>query len=480
MVNEQYEGGIAMKTKAGAVLTAVLVAAVLLTACGGGGGGGSAPMTTAVISTGAMIKGSVIVNGVRFEDTLANITGDDNPKVPADLKSGMTVKVKGTRNDDRITGTANRIQIVSEVRGAITSVGTGTFSVLGQTVIVTSATITAGGWSYNAATGVITGLAASNFVEVHGARNAAGAIVATRVEKFGAAGADELRGIVSGLAGTLPASATFSINGFSISTNGSTTIMPVGATVANGTIVEVHLSGSVATRINVEDSRDAEFQPAEGQEVEVEGYISSYDGVSDFDIKGQHVHLTGSTRFVGGVLADIANDAKVEAEGHMIAGVLVADKIEFKDTIRFEANADGNGSAGVLGKTIYVMAGTEYKNLTNEAAIVAGDGLKIRGYLNSDGTTITATRVELLSNPVAADKMILQGPVSAKNEGTKTLTILGITVSLATTSASEIKDHTNNIITLAQFYASITLDRTAVKVRGTMGSPFVANQAELE
>ena len=474
-----------MKTRTGALLVLWLVIAVVMTACsssGGGGGGTPAPATTtAVISTGAMTKGSVILNGIRFEDTLANITGDDNPKVPADLQNGMTVKVKGTRNDDRITGTANRIQVVSEVTGTVTAVGTGSFTVLNQTVIVTSATITAGGWTYNAATGVITGLSGPfPFVEVHGARNAAGAIMATRVEKFGAAGTDELRGIVSSLSASLPAVATFSINGFSISTTLSTTIAPAGAVVANGKLVEVHLASGVATRINVEDSRDTEFEPAEGQEVEVEGHVSSYDGVSDFDINGRHVHLTASTRYEGGVLADIANDVKVEAEGHISGGVLVADKIEFKDTVRFEANADADGSAGVLGRTIYITAGTEYKNLASAATITAGDGLKIRGYLNSDGTTITATRVELLSNPVAADKKILQGPVSAKNEGAKTLTILGITVSLNTTSASEIKDHNNNIITLAQFYASITLDRTAVKVRGTMGTPFVANQAELE
>jgi len=59
-------------------------------------------------------------------------------------------------------------------------------------------------------------------------------------------------------------------------TNGSTTIVPAGATIANGSLVEVHLTGgNTATRIEVEDAEDVEFEPAEGEEVEVEGLVAN-------------------------------------------------------------------------------------------------------------------------------------------------------------------------------------------------------------
>jgi len=37
----------------------------------------------------------------------------------------MMVTVKGKRNDDGVTGTAEKIEVENEVRGTVTSVGTG-------------------------------------------------------------------------------------------------------------------------------------------------------------------------------------------------------------------------------------------------------------------------------------------------------------------------------------------------------------------
>src|SRR5215510_6480890 len=101
-------------------------AACLVAACGGGGGdtGGTGGTGVAgggasTVSTGVMTKGSTIVNGVRFEDTTANISIDDTPKTAAALQNGMVVKVLGTVNDDGITGTAQRIKALVEVRGIV-------------------------------------------------------------------------------------------------------------------------------------------------------------------------------------------------------------------------------------------------------------------------------------------------------------------------------------------------------------------------
>ena len=96
------------------------VAALALAGCGGGGGDvtvGGGTGGTGIVSTGVMVKGSVIVNGVRFEDTLANIVVDDTPKSPTDLRDGMVVRVNGRVNDDGINGTAERVEAQIEVRG---------------------------------------------------------------------------------------------------------------------------------------------------------------------------------------------------------------------------------------------------------------------------------------------------------------------------------------------------------------------------
>src|SRR4051812_22391292 len=130
--------------------TALLAALAgsILAACGGGGGTGGTGTTTpppggaggSTISTGVMTKGSTIVNGVRFDDTTANISIDDTPKTSAALQNGMVVKVAGNVNDDGINGTAQRVKAIVEVRGTANSVSTvantQSLVVNGQTVFV--------------------------------------------------------------------------------------------------------------------------------------------------------------------------------------------------------------------------------------------------------------------------------------------------------------------------------------------------------
>jgi len=63
------------------LLSSLLFGTVLaLAGCSGGTGGTGATGSSPALSIGVMTKGSVIVNGVRFEDTTANIFIDDTPK----------------------------------------------------------------------------------------------------------------------------------------------------------------------------------------------------------------------------------------------------------------------------------------------------------------------------------------------------------------------------------------------------------------
>jgi len=468
-----------MKNRTGIGLVLMLVVTVVLTACGGGGGGGGTPPATqtAVIAKGVMTKGSVIVNGIRFEDTLANITADDTVKTPVFLQDGMVVKVKGKRNDDGLTGTAEKVQVENEVRGAIASKGTDTFSVLGQTVQVTGATVFSNVLN-------LASLNVSDAVEVHGLRDAAGVIQAMRVEKLGAAGVDELRGVVSGLTGTLPHAATFSINGFAITTNGSTTLVPPGAVVVNGTLVEVNLSGSLATRITVEEAADVEFEPAEGQEFEVEGYVSLFTGPSaTFMVNDQVISLGASVRYEGGLASDLGNGSKVEAEGHLTGGILVANKITFKENIKIKAvptavNATSNTVPDlvVLGLTVKATSTTQ----STASVIDTSNRLEIRGFLNLDGT-VTAIRIK---NGSGGDPF-LQGVVNNINASARTFTIAGVTINAGSAIGRPNDDSGSETQTMSldSFFASLSAGRTVVKAKGpyTSGTNSIAaTEVEIE
>jgi hypothetical protein len=418
-----------------------------------------------------MTKGSVIVNGVEFTtDINTTITADDNPKGENDLQSGMTVKVKGTINDDGINGKAEKVEVVSEVRGAITSKNTDILSIHNQTVLVDGATIFS-----NVTPSNISGLANSNNVEVHGQRDANGTIRATRIEKL-AAGAvdDEVRGTVSNKTAT-----SLNIGTLAISTNASTTILPAGATFADGDIVQVHLSGATATKIKVEHA-EVEFEPAEGEHFEVEGFVGGL-GSGSFKINDQQVQTSSTTLFDGGVSGDLVDGIKVEAEGHLVNGNLVANKIAFKESIRIESNATTTGSANVLDLTVKTTSKTE--NLADVATIVAGDGVRIRGFQNIDGS-ITATRVDIQS-PDSNGRSILRAPVTDVNPAAKTFKLLGITINALTSTARPNDDNSNDnntaTITPEIFFSSLTDGKTVVKAKGTFsGGTLSATEIEIE
>lgn len=467
----------------GAFSAAVATVALIgLVSCGGGGGygggGGSGGGGTPIIASGAITaKGSITVGGIKYDDTLATVTADDSTISYLDLQLGQTVKVKGRRNDDGITGTADRIEVENEVRGAVAGLSGDSFTVHDQTVVVDSNTVLDGGITFSG--GTISGLTNGENVEVHGQRLADGTIMATRMEKLTGAFVDEVRGIVSNLV----LNTSFNIGSLTITYDGGTPILPAGATLTAGALVEIHLSGTTATRIEIEDAEDAEFEPAEGQEVEVEGFIVNFDGTSDFEVNGVHVHLTASTRYEGGVLGDIADDVKIEAEGHMSGGVLVADKISFKDTIRIEAPADGNGSPDVLGLTIATTSATDLSGLSGGiGGIPAGDRLRIRGFANADGS-VTATRID--DGGGGGGDVILQGPVHTILPGpTYSFHILNIAVDAANVPPAEVKNDNDVQIGIDTFFAALTENKTIVKARGTygggIGGTLTADKIELE
>jgi hypothetical protein len=410
------------------------------------------------------------VNGVKFEDTAANIVGDDTPKVLADAERlGATLKITGIRNDDGVTGVATRIEIENEVRGPIGTISPpDSFTVLGQTVFVDGGTVFADVANFGA-------LAPGDNVEVHGARDAAGNIRATRVEKLGAAGVvDELRGVITAKTGTT--AGTVTVGGAAFTFDNATVTVPAGAAFGVGDLVEIHLDEGTlrANRIEVED-----FGAAEGQEAEVEGFVTGFTAhPGTFKVGNVDVQTTSATRFEGGLSSDLANNVKVEAEGHMQGGVLVAEKIEFKDALRIESNieAAGTGSITLLGKSVAVTIHTA----GGAGPFSAGQGVRVRGFLNQDNTSITATRIEPLGQPVDPDRHIVQALVSSFDSGTRHLTLLGFDVN-ASGAGVQFQDDNDVSMSATQFFGSLTTGKTVVKARGSAsGTSLTANQVEIE
>lgn len=326
-----------------AKLVAVLALMHSIAGCGGGMDGTGAPANPSptpsptlkpVTSHGVMTKGSVILNGTRFDDSKAKIS-DDRNRSAAQLANGMVVRLRG-RTDEVSSGVADLVDVENEVRGRIQTIDAAAspqlFTVSGLTVSVSTSTVYAGIADFAA-------LMVGMRVEVHGLRDAAGVLRASRIEAVGVQdGQDELRGPVTNID---LAKDEFTINSNVLVRYTGATFGPAGAAEANlktGSTVEVRgtLTDAVftAVQVDIEDLEDRVFQGEQGDHEDVEGVVSGFSThPGTFKVGERTVQTTAATKFEEGAASQLKNGVFVEVEGTVNAGgVLVAEKIEFEES----------------------------------------------------------------------------------------------------------------------------------------------------
>lgn len=465
----------------------VLLLVALAAACGGNGSSTSGSATTAKNSSKGVITGfgSVFVNGVEFNTARTSVTINGVSGKESELKVGMVVKVDGTINGDGRSGNATSINFSAEAEGPISDINlaTNTLTVLGQTVSIDGNTIFEGATGLSDSTLVI-----GDYIEVSGFRNASG-IVASRIEKKTVGSSHhsiQIKGIISNLDA---AAHTFTLGTLTVD-YGSLNPFPA---LSNGLWVEVKANATPdpttnilkATKIEIEDTASTE-----GNQAEVEGYISGFtDAASDFNVAGQAVHVAPDTVYESGAESDLKDGIKIEAEGVVTNGVLLASKVTVKQTratkphIIVEASVetiDAN-SITVLGQNFIFSKRTQMEdktgvqpklNITNiSSTITVGDHVSVRGFKNSAGELI-ATRIERNANT----KVVVQGPVEAISS--PTLTILGLNVT--TGSNTKFKTGEGRISDAARFFAQVKTGMI-VKVNGTKSDTGIgATEIEIE
>ena len=387
-------------------LTAVaaLGASALLIACGGGGDATipatATPAQATTYTQGAISGfGSVIVGGVHFDDSTATVLDDDGTtRSRSDLKLGMMVEIdSGNVNRAAATALAMRLRWASEIVGPVGTVdlAASTVKVLGQTVLVTSSTI-----FDETLSGGLTALTAGRVVEVHGILDPANArVIATRIEPRVVAPLYRLRGVIAALDTTAK---TFSINGELISYAGLAAAS-VPASLSNGQVVRMLLQTTqVAGAWVVTALRGGLRLPDPSREAHVEGVITVFTSSASFELNGLRVDASNA-RFPDGS-AGIVLGARVEVEGLVNNGVLVASEVEIEERRTLgmrpiELRGDiGNLNTtaktfALRGLTVWYGGNVGYVGGA-EASLANGQRVQVVGVLGNERTRLEARRIE--------------------------------------------------------------------------------------
>ncbi len=493
-----------MITRTGRFIPALLAAILILPACGGGGGGSDSSATSnpnpggntgGITRTGFAVAvgpitgfGSVIVNDVTYDTDTAEFELDGAAATQDDFKVGQYVVVIGTIDDNDTTGTAQTVTFGDNVEGPVSSVdnATGSFVVLGQTVLVTGDT------SFDdSCPATLDGLLEVAAVEVSGPVMSDGTISATRIECKAIAGEFEVTGIVSNHnAGAM----TFQINALVIDYSAAAVDnFPTAGVINDGDPVEAKgnaLGDSdelLATRV---EYKGLEFGDNEGDHAEIEGFITRFVSASDFDVSGIPVTTDGSTVYEGGAAGDLGINLKVEVEGEFNAsGTLLATKVEIKQAtnVRVTGRIDSVGGSTVVVLNIPVTTDSlttrfEDKSDADVTPLTAAD-LNVNDYIEVRGQEIPAGSGEILAVLLERDdprpETELRGFVEAGGVNRPTLTVLGVTVE--TNGATEYRDINDQLMLPDDFWAAVA-EGTLIDAKGTETAvaTLLAEELELE
>lgn len=350
--------------------------------------------------------GSIVVHGIHYDETAANIVIDGVPnQTRSSLKLGMVANIEGTIDYALNTGTASIVRVNRTLIGQVedVNISTGEVRILSQRVSTDVTTRFDGYQSLDQ-------LAAGSWVSIHGLSDPKRrTIVATLVERI-----DATSPLASVIRGTVKSrgAGSFQIGNLNV-------ISPLSNQPEDGTFVVV--TGSYAINsgnlfaTDVQMTREVETH--EGVETQLTGYVADFRSIASFTVAGVQVDASAAS-LGGNKPSDIKKDVRITVEGRIVNGILQAHEIEIRS-----AGASGNGTGPATGSNTPVrdpvieLEGviTEFTSMANfvvkgkridasealttsKPGLQIGSGLKahVKGRVLLDGS-VMATQVEFQS-----------------------------------------------------------------------------------
>ena len=392
------------------IVAGVAVAATaLLVACGGGGSDSGGTAGESVYQGTISGFGSVIVNGVRFDDSAARVTVDDAVVSVGALKLGMRADVTGSVSTDGSTGTASSCVVDTSVRGPIAAIDTAAsrFTIRGIAVQVDDKTVFEGA-------GNLAALKVGDWVEVHGSVDFTNRVVqATRVE---VKPPEEVGRIVLFGKATGVTATTFTLGDLTVNYAAARLIGFDTNTITEGAVVRVRSNASPVGNVLQATVVKAVKAPRllDGTPAAVEGRVQQFVSLSNFLVSGTAVDATNA-QFQSGTAADLSEGKRVIVYGTLLNGKIVATKIRiFRPDLDGEVRLIGMVSdyvsvASFKVRGVAVDASSAVFEDGTAAELMDGRLVEIKG--QSVGSVVKASKVEFEETRNGANA-VLTGLVS--------------------------------------------------------------------
>ncbi len=453
-----------------------------LISCGGGGDTTIATGNGGIGGTGFVSGtisgfGSVFVNGVEFETDTTSIIVDGANSDQSALRIGMVVQVLGEINDDGVSGTASRIRYDEVVQGPVSGAPQvnadatqKTLQIFGVDVIAS-----ANGTGYRNTS--FATLAANDLLEISGFLDVNGDLQATYIERKGgypASDEGEITGVIENLDNT---ALTFGMVGSNVIVNfsGADLSDVSGGVLANGQYVEVEGRVTSYSTLSARKVEEEDFGiDDEADKAKVEGIVSEYVSDASFKVAGIRVDASGAgvTRSPANLV--LANGLRVEVEGSVSNGVLIAQELEAESgKAKVFANIRSvNATTRTVTLEIPGMTGAVVVEINNKTEIedeIGNVDSPNEVFSLSSGTFIRVEGYESADNRIVAksfkrdnaDKYLVQGVVDSWDTGSQ-LGILGL--SMSTAGASFERENDSSYANEAAFYADLDVGTDVVKV----------------
>lgn len=413
--------------------------------------------------------GSIIVNGIKFETDNAVLTRD-NTVVSSQqaFNVGEVVSIKGKISADGKTGVASSVNFYALLEGPVLTKPSPTATsteILGQTVHINDLTILEGF--------KLKHLEPSDSIKVSGFYDANGDIQATNIKRSSVnSSALRLKGFISNLDNTKE---TFTINNILVHFSDSK-ILTKNKQLVDGQFIEIVSSGM----------RDKTFFPdtispvnivtlSPNTHFKIEGLITRFTSIHDFDVNNSNIKITPETTFKDGIASMLGLNVLVQVEGNVDKdGALIADSIAVEHVEKLdklEANIDAidhkNKTLVVFGKTIKSNISTilfdESKQKTNPLVfeqILQGEYMDAKVRILDDGSILALS----LSREDQEDDISFKGIIDDVDKSDSSFTLFGIR--MFGDENTRYFDQNNQAIDATTFFASVQNKVTLVEAEG--------------